>query len=657
MSSLVALVLDSQSQQSADYLNKLRFRNENMANFVDVSGVLHSPAWQYFLRSKETNQAKCTVSRCNAILKISGGNTTTLLDHLKNIHKIIPEQSQPSSKRQKTSQTTINFPKKEKKTLDERIARLCSESLISFNTIAKSGELREIYASAGYALPKSHFGVRACILREYELVKQKVIEDLAKLKEKGIRFSYTGDEWVSTGNKKYLNLNVHYKSNYYSLGLVRIVGSMPAEILKEMFVKHLQEFGIDYETDVVGGNTDGASLMVKFGKLIKPLIHLQCQAHGINLAVCDVIYSKKDEKVDIEAEDRDFDEEDIPELDGDEIGLAYQDVEDQEVLTNDYKPLVDKVRKYCKKFRKSAVKNDKYLQPLLKEELGKELNLILDCKTRWGSLHTMLERFIQVNKQLKSAMLCMECDYDITDAEVTKLKELCDALGPLKEASLALCRQDATVLESEIVFGVTIEALDELDTDISHKLKECFQTRILQRRDTELVHLISYLHDPSQRKGKDQFGFKIEREKIADLATKMARRMFTIKEEEKLEETEESNDKTLPTTNLTFKQKLEKRIEESKYTASKTKPLQTSFIKKEMDLFEASLSRGAPERPEHLELLYQSLLTLPPSSVTSERAFSAAGLFSTKIRSRLGDSTLNSLVFLRDFYKRQNKNV
>ena len=46
-----------------------------------------------------------------------------------------------------------------------------------------------------------------------------------------------------------------------------------------------------------------------------------------------------------------------------------------------------------------------------------------------------------------------------------------------------------------------------------------------------------------------------------------------------------------------------------------------------------------------------------PSSVTSERAFSAAGLFSTKIRSRLGDSTLNSLVFLRDFYKRQNKNV
>ena len=145
-------------------------------------------------------------------------------------------------------------------------------------------------------------------------------------------------------------------------------------------------------------------------------------------------------------------------------------------------------------------------------------------------------------------------------------------------------------------------------------------------------------------------------EKIADLATKMAKRLFTIKEEvEEPKESEVKMEVEEPTANLTFAQKLQKRIEESKQTTSKTKPLQTSFIKKEMDLFEASVARGAPERPEHLELLYQSLLTLPPSSVTSERAFSSAGLFSTKIRSRLGDSTLHSLVFLRDYYKRQNK--
>ena len=109
---------------------------------------------------------------------------------------------------------------------------------------------------------------------------------------------------------------------------------------------------------------------------------------------------------------------------------------------------------------------------------------------------------------------------------------------------------------------MTIEALNELDTEISHQLKEAFRTRMLQRRDTDLVHLISYLSDPSQRKGKDQFGFRIEREKIADLATKMAKRMFTVTEPEVEENESEMEVEVEPTTNLTFAQKLQKRIED-----------------------------------------------------------------------------------------------
>ena len=89
--------------------------------------------------------------------------------------------------------------------------------------------------------------------------------------------------------------------------------------------------------------------------------------------------------------------------------------------------------------------------------------------------------------------------------------------------------------------------------------------------------------------------------------------MFTVTEPEVEETKSEMEVEVEPTTNLTFAQKLQKRIEESKQTTSKAKPLQTSFIKKEMDLFEASVARGAPERPEHLELLYQS-----PSSVTND---------------------------------------
>ena len=61
----------------------------------------------------------------------------------------------------------------------------------------------------------------------------------------------------------------------------------------------------------------------------------------------------------------------------------------------------------------------------------------------------------------------------------------------------------------------------------------------------------------------------------------------------------------------------------------------------EMKFYEAT-----KKRTENLELLYQSLLTIKATSVESERAFSAAGCFLTKIRSHLAPKTLDALSFL-----------
>ena len=67
-------------------------------------------------------------------------------------------------------------------------------------------------------------------------------------------------------------------------------------------------------------------------------------------------------------------------------------------------------------------------------------------------------------------------------------------------------------------------------------------------------------------------------------------------------------------------------------------------IKQEMDLFEATR-----KRPTKLELLFNALLSIPPTSVEAERAFSAAGLFVTKLHSHLSDKSLNALTFLHQF--------
>ena len=64
----------------------------------------------------------------------------------------------------------------------------------------------------------------------------------------------------------------------------------------------------------------------------------------------------------------------------------------------------------------------------------------------------------------------------------------------------------------------------------------------------------------------------------------------------------------------------------------------------ELDVFEATGQQTA-----NITLLYESLKTVPPTSVESERAFSAAGLFVTELRTRLSDSSLDHLSFLRSY--------
>ena len=76
--------------------------------------------------------------------------------------------------------------------------------------------------------------------------------------------------------------------------------------------------------------------------------------------------------------------------------------------------------------------------------------------------------------------------------------------------------------------------------------------------------------------------------------------------------------------------------------------LQT-VIKQKMKLLEAT-----EKRPRKLEQLFKALLTIPPRSVEAKRTFSAAGLFATKLRSRISDKSISALSFLRNHYMKNN---
>jgi hypothetical protein len=69
------------------------------------------------------------------------------------------------------------------------------------------------------------------------------------------------------------------------------------------------------------------------------------------------------------------------------------------------------------------------------------------------------------------------------------------------------------------------------------------------------------------------------------------------------------------------------------------------FLHKEFNLFETS---GV--RKKFLDMLLSALRTIQPTSTASERVFSEAGNFMTKIRSRMKFRVLNALVFFKYYF-------
>ena len=98
--------------------------------------------------------------------------------------------------------------------------------------------------------------------------------------------------------------------------------------------------------------------------------------------------------------------------------------------------------------------------------------------------------------------------------------------------------------------------------------------------------------------------------------------------------------------NMTLEERLELRLLAQKQETPSLVEIGTNLVKNEMALFEKNSSK----RPQNLERLYNALMTIPPTSIESERNFSTTTFFGTKIRSRLDDITLGALVFLKSYY-------
>lgn len=281
---------------------------------------------------------------------------------------------------------------------------------------------------------------------------------------------------------------------------------MPADKCIELLECKLETFGLSLSKDIVGICTDGTSVMVKVGRLLEAEQQL-CYAHGIQLAVLDVLYKHKyNDHMNTATTDNENDEitygnnVEVQMLDEDQIDLEQNEDEDMEEgrcgelqieddtdfdipeLSDQYKEVIDKVRKVVKIFRKSPTKNDAILQKYVVEGHGKELNLMLDCPTRWNSLLAMLGRFNKLASSVQKSLIDLKLPNEMTDADYLVVQEIVSALEPITLTVEAICRRDISLIAAEAAIKFCIVDLGKKTSELAKTMAVSLESRMRERR-------------------------------------------------------------------------------------------------------------------------------------------------------------------------------
>jgi hypothetical protein len=496
--------------------------------------------WRYFLRLKVNdqfgNKAKCT--ECNKVYACTGGSTKGLHDHVLSMHAIdvrarkwpaeaVDTPTSPSNASSSSSQIPEKMSRGPRgpiskfilpnieKSLQASMARMVVCDGLPFRVFITSPDIRKGLEAQGFSpLPKSPETVKKMVMEHGEAIRAVVCQEIADLKNAGTRFSLTFDEWTSTRNRRYMNVNVNAAGRQiWNLGMVRVIGTMPAEKCVQLLESKLSNFGLSLTDDIVAICTDGASVMKKVGSLIAAEQQL-CYAHAIQLAVLDVLYKGNDKSAsDQEPQCNNTERE--SDLSDDEDDDESQSAESQDFnfiddtnliaeLSDNYDQLVEKVRKIVKIFRRSPTKNDDVLQKYIKAEVGHELSLSLDCKTRWNSMFEMLHRFVSVRNCILKAMIDIKSSVQLSDTDMDDIQDIVSALEPVKLTVEALCRREINLVSGDAVIRFAVVTLEKQRSELAKTLAAAIRLRIKERRN-EFARVLIYLNNPKATSSDDTF--------------------------------------------------------------------------------------------------------------------------------------------------------
>jgi len=237
----------------------------------------------------------------------------------------------------------------------------------------------------------------------------------------------------------------------------------------------------------------------------------------------------------------------------------------------------------------------------------------------------------------------------------------------VKVAVEAICRRDANLITADVAIQFMMKKLRQSDLELAKRMYDELKVRILERR-TVWSDVASYLYygNDNELDGHSA-GYFVKSSKTAitsslkilhDIVTDTQSVSSDVIALEIDDESTQMSEAVLP--DISLESELDLAINKARnYKIDETqndgpsrvfrdsRAAAVAAIKKEMSIMESLGSRGKMLKP-----LLEMLMTVPPCTVESERAFSSANNFCRKIRTNLGDESLNALVFLKYYFNK-----